>query len=284
MWHWYKNIAVEEVENWQELSRDLPNTVISEGFQATKAIIDIYWEHEAQALLFQAAHGGKIERMDETDWVAATAPENQPPLLIRQQLVICASDDADILANLRAQYPKRIILSFPAEMAFGTGDHATTSTCLRLLCDYAKTHRDKSWQLSDIGCGTGVLALAGIKLGAKRAISFDFDPKAVEIAQRNIERNGDAENIDLFQADVFEWVAKEEERSELVLANLFSTVLQQAFPHIIETMKPCGTLIISGILRSQAEETIAAAQSHGLILEKSITRGKWTTAQLHRAN
>lgn len=128
-----------------------------------------------------------------------------------------------------------------------------------------------------------MLALAGLKLGAKSAISFDFDPKAVEVARRNIDRNGGAANLDLFQADVFEWAPKEGEQADVVLANLFSTVLQKAFPRLKAAMKADGILIISGILNTQAEETLAAARAAGLAVQKTVLRGKWMTAQLTQA-
>ncbi len=281
MWHWQHQVPIQDEEYWKELLEQYPNSVTSQNYAATHLLLEIYWELEEQALLFAACHGGSVEEMLVKDWVAETAPENQPPLLIRQQLVISSNDDPEQLEELRTRYPKRIVLSLPAEMAFGTGNHATTSTCLRLLCDYAKGRPTGSWQLTDAGCGTAILALAGLHLGARHAIAYDFDPQAVEISQRNVERNGGAQQLDLFQADVFEWEAREDQLADILLANLFSTVLQQAFPHLIASMKRGGTLVISGILKEQADETLAIAEYHGLILEKRITRGKWTTAQLH---
>jgi ribosomal protein L11 methyltransferase len=149
-----------------------------------------------------------------------------------------------------------------------------------MLCDHVRHLPEKSWTLADIGCGTGVLALAGLRLGAASAISFDYDPIAVEVAARNIERNGGAENLSLFQADVFEWAPQPGEQADVVLANLFSTVLQKAFPRLIAAMKQDAILIISGILNTQADETLAEAEAAGLLLQRKITRGKWTTAQL----
>lgn len=280
MWYWHKSVAKEHEPLWQERIGALPGAVISEGYKAGRINITVYTESAGEALVLQACYGGTAQAVQETDWVAATAPQNQPPLLIRNRIVLTTSDRSEDLDALRRKYPKRIILTFPAEMAFGTGNHATTSTCLRLLCDYAKQRGGQPWSLTDIGCGTGVLALAGLRLGARHAISFDFDPKAVEVARRNIDRNGGAEQLQLFQADVFEWAPREGEQADIVLANLFSTVLQQAFPRIIPAMKPQGVLIISGILRSQEEETLAAARAAGLSVTKVVHRGKWTTAQL----
>lgn len=280
MWQWHKTASAEQESEWQERLGNLPGCVISAGFHASRISIDVYTETAEEALVLQACYGGSVEEMTTVDWVAATAPENTPPLIIRDKLVISASSDAEILDALRTKYPRRIILTFPAERAFGTGNHATTSTCLRMLCDYVKKLTPGSWTLADIGCGTGVLALAGLRLGASSAISFDFDPVAVEVAERNIARNGGADNLELFQADVFEWEPLPGQQADVVLANLFSTVLQKAFPRLIAAMKQDGILIISGILNTQAAETLAAAEAAGLRVVKSVTRGKWTTAQL----
>ena len=284
MYLWHKTAAAEHEEEWQTRLQHVAGAVISAAFRAGRISIDVYTEQAEEALILQACYGGEVSQLPETDWVAATAPENTPPLMIRDRIVISASSKPEVLAELKAKYPKRIVLSFPAEQAFGTGNHATTSTCLRLLCDYVGTAlKNRAWTLADIGCGTGVLALAGLKLGAQSAISFDFDPKAVEVARRNIDRNGGAENLDLFQADVFEWAPKAGEQADVVLANLFSTVLQKAFPRLKAAMKADGILIISGILNTQAEETLAAARAAGLTVQKTVLRGKWMTAQLTQA-
>lgn len=283
MWQWHKTAPAEQETLWQQRLENIAGAVISAGFQASRLSVDVYTENAEEALVLQACYGGTVEELATVDWVAATAPENTPPLIIRDKIVISASADEAVLAELHAKYPRRIILTFPAERAFGTGNHATTSTCLRMLCDHVRHLKPGSWTLADIGCGTGVLALAGLRLGAEHAISFDFDPVAVEVAERNIERNGGAENLELFQADVFEWTPAPGQQADVVLANLFSTVLQKAFPRLIAAMKDEGILIISGILNTQAAETLAAAEAAGLKVQKSISRGKWTTAQLSKA-
>ncbi|MBQ9835122.1 MAG: 50S ribosomal protein L11 methyltransferase [Akkermansia sp.] len=282
MWLWHKIVPRHEEAKWQDITVNMPGAVLSAEFNAQKVRVEVYTETAEEAFVLQACYGGTTEQLKDVDWVAATAPENTPPLLIRDKIVISASDQPEVLEDLRHKYPHRIILTFPAEMAFGTGNHATTSTCLRMLCDEAKNRKDP-WTLTDIGCGTGVLALAGLRLGAASAVSFDFDPKAVEVAERNIIRNGGADNLKLFQADIFEWQPARGERADVVLANLFSTVLQKAFPRILPAMKPGAVLIISGILNTQAEETLAAAEAAGLRTLKVVSRGKWTTAKLTNA-
>lgn len=281
MWRWTITDKSRQEELWQNRLQALPGTVIQAGFRSQTITVECYTDNLQEAIVLQACYGGSIDDIPDMDWVAASAPENVPPLKIRDKIVICASENTEILEQLQAAYPNRIILCFPAERAFGTGNHATTSTCLRMLCDHVdKELNGKEWTLSDIGCGTGVLALAGLKLGAKHALSFDFDPNAVEVAKRNIERNGGADNLKLFQADVFEWVPAKGELADVVLANLFSTVLQKAFPRLIAAMKQDAVLIISGILNTQADETLLAAKNAGLTLIKKVTRGKWVTAKL----
>lgn len=283
MWHWYRTVPREQENDWQERIAGFPGAVISEDVNTPqKLCVEVYTETQEEALVLQACYDGTVEEEQTVDWVAATAPENTPPLLIRNRIVISAGDNPDTLRTLQQRYPERIVLSFPAEMAFGTGHHATTSTCLRMLCDEI-TPGHAPWTLTDIGCGTGVLALAGLRLGAESAISFDFDPNAVEVATRNIQRNGGADNLRLFQADVFEWEPAPGEEADIVLANLFAGVLQKAFPRLRRAMKPTGILIISGILNSQAQETLQAAEQAGLQVIKVVKRGKWTTAKLKQA-
>ena len=283
MWKWHKSAPAAQEELWQQRLSSFPGAVVSAGFQARTLSLDVYAEGAEELLVLQACYGGSLERLEDVDWVAATAPENTPPLIIRDRLVISASDAPEVLAQLERKYPGRILLTFPAEQAFGTGNHATTSTCLRLLCDCARELRGKEWTLADIGCGTGVLALAGLRLGAVRAVAVDFDPKAVEVAERNIKRNGGAPNLKLFQADVFKWKPAKAEVADVVLANLFSAVLQKAFPRLLSAMKPQGVLIVSGILNTQWPETLEAARAAGLKLHKKVSRGKWTTALFSRA-
>lgn len=224
--------------------------------------------------------GGTVREIKTRDWVAAQSREERAPLKIRDALVITEQSSPEKLTALRKQFPARHILSVPAEMAFGTGDHATTSTCLRFICDAAKSRRGTGWSMTDIGCGTAVLAIAALKLGAEHATAFDFDPMAIEVARHNMERNDvTGEELDLFVGDVFEWTPSELQKGDLVVANLFSTILQKAFPHIIAAMKKDAVLVISGILASQWEETKAAAERHGLSFERAVKRGKWVTAK-----
>lgn len=270
-WSWNKLSAAKWEDAWSERIAGNPNAVITKIKGGKTVRITVYCDDEEDALALKKYFGGTVREIKTQDWVATQKREKRPPLKIRDALVITEQSSTENLAALRKQFPSRCILSVPAEMAFGTGDHATTSTCLRFICDAAKSRRKTSWSMTDIGCGTAVLAMAALKLGAEHATAFDFDPMAIEVARHNMVRNAvTAEQLDLFVEDVFEWKPSESQQGDLVVANLFSTILQKAFPQIIAAMKKDAALVISGILASQWEETKMAAERHGLFFERVV--------------
>jgi ribosomal protein L11 methyltransferase len=162
-------------------------------------------------------------------------------------------------------------------MAFGTGDHATTATCLRLLADVARARRGSAWSVADLGTGSGLLAIAARMLGSGPVFACDFDPFAVKVAQHNLRRNG-IDGVTLREQDVLKWRPRRTGHT-VVLANLFSTVLIEAWPVIARALAPGGDLIVSGILASQAWEVVAAAAGHGLGFTRVVRKGKWVSAR-----
>jgi ribosomal protein L11 methyltransferase len=159
-------------------------------------------------------------------------------------------------------------------MAFGTGDHATTSTCLRLMVDYAAT-RTTPWSVLDMGCGTGILALAAARLGAKPVSGFDYDPAAVRISKKNATLNG-VRGVKFTCEDMTTW--EPGAPHDVVLANIFYDVLTLSFGKIAAATRPGGIVIVSGILHTQAAGCLAAGKKAGLKFEAPIRRGKWVTA------
>lgn len=279
MWSWTKLSSAKWEDAWSERIAGNPNAVI-EKLKGHKSIrVTVYTETQEDAVTLRDYFGGSIREVKTRDWISTQAQANRPPLRIRNKLIITEQTEPKAIEQLRKQFPGREILSVPAEMAFGTGDHATTSTCLRLICDFAKQRCGQNWTMTDIGCGTAVLALAAIKMGAEHATAFDFDSIAVDVAKNNASRNlENTEKLELFHGDVFEWKPAPNQTGDLVAANLFSTILQKAFPTIILAMKPDARLIISGILASQWEETRTAAEKQCLSFIQTIRKGKWVTA------
>jgi cyclopropane fatty-acyl-phospholipid synthase-like methyltransferase len=113
------------------------------------------------------------------------------------------------------------------------------------------------------------------KLGAAKVWGCDFDPKAVEVARDNLARNGTPE-VRMVVADVLEWKSKL--AYDIVAANIFHDILEAAFPQIIAAVKPGGALMVSGILKSQADGCLAVAARLGIDWQRVVTRGKWVSA------
>jgi ribosomal protein L11 methyltransferase len=223
--------------------------------------------HEAGRLL--AAFGGQTRKMKS---FFPKPDDTAAPLLIRDRLIVVRSARA-AKAAARA-HPDRPLLIIPAAMAFGTGDHATTATCLRMIADFA-AEQSGHWEALDLGAGTGILALAARRLGAARCAAWDYDPACVRAARENARING-LRGVPVARVDVTQWTP--DRQWDLVIANLFSTMLVKVGAKIAAAVKPDGRLILSGMLAAQAEETLAAFRARGLGFERVVKKGKWVTA------
>jgi ribosomal protein L11 methyltransferase len=236
-----------------------------------------YCQSPEEAEAMREGFGGEVGELAESDWT--TPPPPPPPLKIRDRLLLSEASAPEEIARLEREHPGRIVLSVPRDMAFGTGEHATTATCLRMLADIAG---ERKWKpgggdaVADLGCGTGVLAVAARRMGAGSVWACDFDPLAVEVARRNVERNR-ADGVRVEACDVLTWAPPR--RYDVVLANMFSAVLIEAMPVLAEALAPGGDLVISGILREQALEVFAAGAVCGIGFRKVVRRGKWVSAR-----
>jgi ribosomal protein L11 methyltransferase len=274
MFVWSKLSAAKWMDAWEERFAGNPNLVIEliKGGQSVRVQVFCNTQKDADAIVAQ--FGGSVRKMAHADWNKPVAPPR--PVKVRDVFILTAETRQKELAALKKANPKREIIVIPPEMAFGTGDHATTSTCLRLLVDVARKRKGTNWTVADLGTGTGVLAIAARKMGAGETYACDFDPFAVAVGQRNIERNGTPE-IEMKEQDVLKWKPRKK-GYDVVLANIFSTVLIEAWPTIAKSLAPGGDLIVSGILATQAWDVFKAAASSGLGFTKVIKKGKWVTA------
>ena len=224
---------------------------------------------------FVQAFGGSVVALVDEDWQSVQV---RPILVkVRDRLVITSTTEPEAQARLRKTYPGRKLIIIPAELAFGTGEHETTATCLRFLVDVAK-ERD-SWSLLDLGTGTGILAIAAKLLGASQVLGWENDPLAVPVADRNVLTHGLAQDAVKIEAeDVLAW-EPQEAAWDVITANMFSEILIATFPKMRQVLKSDGTLIISGILREQETETLAAAEKAGFAIMNVKRVGKWVTAR-----
>jgi ribosomal protein L11 methyltransferase len=236
--------------------------------------VEVYCERRTDAARIAKEFGGQIRALKQQNWAAKSA-ESLQPVMIRSALVVAHSTET--AERMRQEHPDRHVLCIPGEMAFGTGDHATTSTCLRLLADFAaaKKRAGQSWSLMDLGCGTGILAMAAAMLGAKPVDGFDFDPAAVRIANKNARLNR-LRGLKFTRDDVTTWTPARQ--YDVVAANIFFDVLTMSFERIAGAVKPGGSVIISGILHTQAKGCLDAGHRAGLKFDTIIRKGKWVTA------
>ena len=279
MWVWSKLSAAKWEDAWEERFHGNQNAVVT-GLRGGKSIrIDVYCEEKWQALEITEQFGGSVRELAEANW-AALSVEPGPPIKIRDSLLVTSEADPAGLREMKELNAGRAVVSIPPEMAFGTGDHPTTASCLRFLADEARVRRGQSWRFLDLGCGSGVLAISANLLGAEVCEALDYDPRAVEVARHNVDRNN-ARGVLVEEADLREW--NPEHHYDVVAANLFADVLQSSFEKILRALGPGSSFILSGILREQWEETEEAARAAGLFFEVVKKKGKWCSAKGGRA-
>lgn len=162
--------------------------------------------------------------------------------------------------------PNAVNVMLDPGLAFGTGTHPTTALCLQWLDSLDLEGKT----VIDFGCGSGILAIAALKLGAKRAIGIDIDPQAILASTNNAEANGVADRLELF-------LAKDQPadlQADVVVANILAGPLKELAPNIITLVKPQGDLGLSGILASQAE-SVCEAYAHDFNLDPVVEKEEW---------
>ncbi|MDX1525920.1 MAG: 50S ribosomal protein L11 methyltransferase [Pseudidiomarina maritima] len=183
----------------------------------------------------------KTDALEDKDWEREWM-DNFHPIRFGQRLWVCPSW-RDI------PEPDAVNIMLDPGMAFGTGTHPTTALCLEWL-DSAEV---AGKTVVDFGCGSGILAIAALLLGAKQAIGTDIDQQALIASTANAERNGVAERLAVYLPS-----QQPELQAELVMANILAGPLQELAPVISAFVAPGGELIMSGILERQVPAVQAA--------------------------
>lgn len=168
---------------------------------------------------------------------------------------------------------QRVIVLDPG-LSFGTGHHATTSFCLREVVRFCARG---GGSFLDIGTGSGILAIAAAKLGARPIEAFDFDPEAVRVARENARRNRVERKLNPTQQDVTKIPRKPLRRFDLVCANLISNLLVAERIKIISRVAPAGTLVLAGILQSEFEQVRKCFETSGLKLVRRRDEKEWAS-------
>jgi ribosomal protein L11 methyltransferase len=273
---WTRLSSIKWEDVWAERLRFLgPSSVVFITWPNSKALkIEAYCDQRSARELVRR-FGGRASKIEKYIWTGDPA-HPRAPLSIRGRLKVF-SDDAS-WQKWQQGRSKQTGIFIPAGMAFGTGEHATTATCLRLLADLVET-LPANFAALDLGTGAGILAIAAKALGAGRVTAVDFDRDAVRIARENAAINGFS-TIKISGADVLKLVLRKP--FDVVLANLFSDILIQAAPRIAQATRPGGWLVFSGVLRDQAHQVADAFEAAGLTQPRILTRGKWCAGVCQR--
>ncbi len=215
----------------------------------------LYWSNTVVMGLFEASHDMdkvinflknihpdkeqmqyKLEQLEDKDWEREWM-DNFHPMKFGKRLWICPS-------WLEIPEPEAVNVMLDPGLAFGTGTHPTTALCLTWLDSLDL--KDKT--VVDFGCGSGILSLAALKLGAKKVIGIDIDPQALQASLANAKRNGVEDRLELFLPK-----DQPELKADVVVANILAGPLRELAPVIIGYLGENSLLALSGILEEQGE-------------------------------
>ena len=167
------------------------------------------------------------------------------------------------------------VVLLDSNMAFGTGEHETTSMCVELMQAYITPDS----VCIDVGCGSGILGISAIKLGAKKAYLTDIDMIAVESALHNSQLHGVAENTVVAHSNLLE---DTQVQGDIMMANITGEVLKMLAPSIPKNLKKDGVLILSGIIESRLEMVKSAYEAVGMRVVFERRKGEWFALVLTR--
>jgi ribosomal protein L11 methyltransferase len=175
--------------------------------------------------------------------------------------------------------PHDVVITIDPQMAFGTGEHATTRGVLRLLEDRVRP----GGRVLDLGTGSGILAIAAARLGAGHVLAAEADADALINARENLVRNGVAGRVELVEALVdAPFLAARPGSFDLILANVLSGVLRPLLPELRLALRPDGFLVLSGILQSEAAELLESVATAGLAVVQEDREEEWWSVLLRR--
>jgi ribosomal protein L11 methyltransferase len=233
-----------------------------------------------------------FEPIADQNWMEAWK-QHYRPIPIGKRLLI-------LPAWLESPEPERIAIKIDPGMAFGTGTHPTTQLCLELLEKTFENRESRdenrgtkhdsrasilNSRVIDVGCGSGILSIAAIKLGAEAALGADIDPESITNARENADTNGIGEELILGVGSVNEiLVGKFPWRTApLVMANILAPVIIRLFDGgLADLVEPGGSIILSGILQEQAQGVIDAGEAKGLRLRERRQMGDWVALTLEK--
>jgi ribosomal protein L11 methyltransferase len=215
----------------------------------------------------------------DQNWMEAWK-QHYKPIPIGERLII-------LPVWLDSPEPERIPIKIDPGMAFGTGTHPTTQLSLNLIEKKFKTLKvSKTFRVLnviDIGCGSGILSIAALKLGATTALGVDIDIESVRNSRENADKNGIGAEFIIGQGSVTEVLDGRFPlvQAPLVVANILAPIIIRLFNDgLADLVEPGGTVILSGIMQGQEQKILETAQAQGLVLNEREEMGDWVALSL----
>lgn len=200
----------------------------------------------------------RVEQLEDKDWVREWM-EHFHPMQFGERLWICPS-------WREVPDPEAVNVMLDPGLAFGTGTHPTTALCLRWLDAQAL----QGQTVVDFGCGSGILAIAALKLGAERVVGIDIDPQAIQASRDNAQRNGVADRLELFLPEE----QPTQLQADILVANILAGPLRELAPLMNQLVRPGGKLALSGVLETQAPE-LEQIYGQWFDMDPTVTHEEW---------
>ena len=201
-----------------------------------------------------------VEEKDDEDW-ANNWKKYYKPLEIGEKLAIVPEwEDYD--------EKDRVIIKINPGMAFGTGTHESTYMCLELLERYVNKDDD----IFDIGCGSGILAIAGLKLGAKKALLVDIDEKCIDASHENAGLNDLEDKMEIKKGNLLDVVKG---RADLIVSNIIAEIIVDEIKNLKNHMDKDGIFITSGIIKERRQMVIHALEENGFEIIDELEKNNW---------
>lgn len=247
--------------------RDVVKAYFSPGPSAEKSIAALETYIESLSQLFPALERPAFttKTIVDPDW-GEQWKKFFKPLKVSRNIVIKPTWERYAPAG------RDIVIDIDPGMAFGTGQHPSTSMCLEAMEEILLKDRTfQKWRVLDVGTGTGILGISAAKLGASSVMCVDIDDQAVEIAHKNVAVNHVGDRVVIVNSDV----AKIKGTFELIVANLTAETLIKIKSHLVKMMEKGGYLVISGIFEKNRQDVEKAFTRDDLISHKVIADKEW---------
>ena len=272
----YKDV-VELIENRRDTFDYLDDALLQDKPASTlvKAYVELSDTDKVSSLLnadierLKENSAGNLEvgtleitkrQVDGDDWIEIWKKHFKP--ICYGKIVVCPK-----WINYTPNAGEKVVY-IDSNMAFGTGEHETTSMCIELIEEYLTENS----AVLDIGTGSGILGISAIKLGANKAVMTDIDTVAVKSAIHNAEINGVKDKCEIIQSDLIAGVS---DIADIAVANIMAEILVRLTDDIGCQLKNGGTLILSGIIKARLDFVIGAFEKAHFQLLKTVNKGEW---------